>query len=90
MRVTDHFRQEVVGPDRLAGREGITCERCIEIVRDPRYRRREGEERVFWGYAPELPGRTKWLKVVTDARLEVLITAHKDRKFARMVERGEV
>jgi len=37
-----------------------------------------------------LPGRTKWLKVVTDAGVEVLVTAHKDRRFARMVERGEV
>jgi hypothetical protein len=35
-----------------------------------------------------LPGRTKWLKVVTDAGVEVLITAHKDRRFARMVERA--
>lgn len=79
-----------MGPDRLPGREGITFERCVEIVGNSRKERREGEERVFWGYAPELPGRTKWLKVVTDARAEVLITAHKDRKFARMVESGEV
>ena len=90
MRQTDHFRQEVVGLDRLAGREGITYERCVEIVGNPRHGRREGEERVFWGYAPELTGRTKWLKVVTDIDAEVLITAHKDRKFARMVERGEI
>lgn len=79
-----------MGPGRLPGREGITFERCVEIVRSPRRERREGDERVFWGHAPELPGRTKWLKVVTDAGVEVLITAHKDRRFARMVERGEV
>ncbi|CAN5787374.1 hypothetical protein BH23ACT11_BH23ACT11_10240 [soil metagenome] len=90
MRMTDHFREEVVGPGRLPGREGITFERCVEIVGNPRKERREGGERVFWGHAPELPGRTKWLKVVTDDRVEVLITAHKDRKFARMVESGEV
>jgi len=90
MRVTDHFREEVVGPGRLPGREGITYERCVEVVRNPRCRRWEGEEQIFWGYAAELPGRTKWLKVVTDAGVEVLITAHKDRRFARMVERGEV
>lgn len=88
--MTDHFREEVVGPSRLSGRGGITYERCVEIVGDPRHERREGAERVFWGYAPELPGRTKWLKVVTDAEVGVLITAHKDRRFARMVERGEV
>lgn len=90
MRQTDHFRQEVVGPRRLAGREGITYERCVRIVGDPRYQRLEGEERVFWGYAPELPGTTKWLKVVTDTEVEVLITAHKDRRFAGMIERGQV
>lgn len=88
--MTDHFRKEVVGPGRLPGREGITFERCVEIVANPRSQWWEGEERVFWGHAPELPGRTKWLKVVTDARVEVLITAHKDRKFVRLVESGEV
>lgn len=90
MRATGHFREEVVGRGRLPGREGITFERCVEIVGNPRHQRREGDERVFWGHAPELSGRTMWLKVVTDARAEVLITAHKDRRFARMVERGEV
>ncbi len=79
-----------MGPSRLPGREGITYDRCVEIVRRPRRERREGDERIFWGHAPELSGRTKWLKVVTDAGVEVLVTAHKDRRFARMVERGEV
>lgn len=77
-----------MGPNRLPGREGITHGRCEEIVRNPRRSRREGAERVFWGHAPELPGRTKWLKVVTDADAEVLVTAHKDRRFARLVEGG--
>jgi hypothetical protein len=90
VRVTDHFREEVVGPSRLPGREGITYDRCVEIVRSLYRERQEGDERVFWGHAPEVPGRTKWLKVMTDAGVEVLVTAHKDRRFARMVERGEV
>jgi hypothetical protein len=89
MRTTDHFDNDVVGPNRLPGREGITYERCVQIVQARHHVAQEGSERVFWGLVPELPGETKWLKVVTDAAEEVLITAHKDRRFARRVERGE-
>lgn len=77
----------MIGRNWLAGREGITYEMCVEIVRGPRHEDREGDERVFWGSAPELPGKTKWLKVVIDAGAEVLVTAYKDRRFAWRVER---
>ena len=90
MRTTDHFRDEVIGPNRRPSREGITYETCVRIVAQRRYEAIEGEERVFWGYDPELPGKTKWLRVVTDAAEEVLVTAYKDRGFARKVEREEV
>ena len=88
--MSDHFRDEVVGPNRLPGREGITFERCVRIVREQRHHEESGAERVFWGYAEELPGKTKWLKVVTDAEEQTLVTAYKDRRFARRVGRGEV
>lgn len=90
MRTTAHFDRDVTGPNRLPGREGITYERCVQIVQERRHEAEEGGERVFWGLAPELPGETKWLKVVTDAAGEILVTAYKDRRFARKVERGEV
>lgn len=83
MKMTRHFREDVVGPARHEKCEGITYERCVRIVRDRRYVEESGDERLFRGYAPELPGRTKWLRVVTDEAEEVLITAYKDRAFAR-------
>jgi hypothetical protein len=83
MRVSDHFRDDVIGPERHPSREGITYERCVRIVSERRYTEASGDELIVWGYAPELPGHTKWLKVVTDAEASVLITAHKDRRFAR-------
>jgi hypothetical protein len=91
MRTTDHFDNDVIGPNRLPGREGITYERCVQIVQERIHEAQEGSEHdVFWGLAPELPGETRWLKVVTNAAEEVLVTAHKDRRFGRRVERGEV
>jgi hypothetical protein len=39
MRTTDHFQSDVVGPNRLPDREGITYERCVSIVGDARYAR---------------------------------------------------
>ena len=45
---------------------------------------------MFWGNAPELPGVTKWLKVVTDVNADVLITAYKDKGFPARVRRGDV
>lgn len=90
MRTTDHFRDEVIGPNKKPGRQGITYETCVRVVAERRYEETEGEERVFWGHVPELPGKTKWLKVVTDSTEETLITAYKDRSFARKVERDEV
>lgn len=90
MRMTDHFRDEVVGPRRRPTREGITYERCVQIVQHPRHSERQGDERVFWGHAPELPGATKWLKVVTDLEAQVLVTAYKDKGFAARERRGEV
>lgn len=65
MKMTRHFREDVVGPARHEKCEGITYERCVRIVRDRRYVEESGDERLFRGYAPELPGRTKWLRVVT-------------------------
>ncbi len=59
-------------------------------MRERRHEAEAATEHVFWGLAPELPGRTKWLKVVTDSAEEVLVTAHKDRKFARKVARGDI
>lgn len=88
MKVTDHFRRDVVGEGRDPKYEGITYEACVRIVRKARYTEEQGEERLFWGYVQEMPGRTKWLKVVTDARAESLITAYKDRRFARKMARG--
>lgn len=67
---------------------GITYDRCVCIVQQRLYEDTDGEERVFWGYAPELEGKTKWLKVVTDSRAGVLITAHKDRGFQRRYEQS--
>lgn len=87
--MTDHFRDEVIGPNRRPGREGITYEMCVRIVGEDRYSNEQGGEIVFWGYANELPGNTKWLKVVTDLHREVLVTAHKDRDFQRERVRGE-
>lgn len=79
MRMTDHFE-----------REGITYEMCVEIVQEPWHSEESGDERIFWGYAPQLPGETRWLKVVTDSDARTLISAYKDRRFARRVERGEI
>lgn len=89
MRMTDHFLEEVIGPNRRPGREGITYEMCVRIVREARYSHEQGGEMVFWGYAEELPDNTKWLKMVTDLPREVLVTAHKDRNFQRERLRGE-
>lgn len=89
--MTRHFREDVVGPARHEKYEGITYERCVHIVhiiRERRYVEDSGEERLFWGYAPDT-GRTKWLRVVTDGAEEVLITAYKDRTFARRVADDE-
>lgn len=82
-----HFLEEVVGENRRPDRTGITYERCVRIVKRGQYEDTDGEERVFWGYVPELEGKTKWLKVVTDSRAEVLVTAHKDRVFQRRREK---
>lgn len=76
----------MVGENRRSDRSGITYELCVRIVEQRRYEDTDAEERVFWGYVPELPGSTKWLKVVTDSRAEVLVTAHKDRGFQRRYE----
>lgn len=89
VRMTEHFRDEVVRPNRRPSREGITYEMCVRIVEEDRYSNEQGSEKVFWGHAEELPGSTKWLKVVTDLPAEVLITAHKCRDFQRERERGK-
>lgn len=80
----------MIGPERLPKYEGITRERCEWIVREDWYSEASRSERLFWGHAPELPGNTKWLRVVTDAAGETIVTAYKDRVFARRVERGDV
>lgn len=69
---------------------GITYEWCVLIVKDARYTEQRGNERLFWGFAPEVGPGGKWVRVVTDVRREVLVTAHQDRGFARRVEKGEV
>jgi hypothetical protein len=76
--------------NRHLGRDGITYERYVSIVREPRYTEpgKEGEL-LFYGYASEVQGG-KWLRVVTTTDREVLITAHLDRSFRKPVERGEV
>lgn len=83
-----HFAEEVAGDDRRPDCRGITYERCVRIVDQKQYEGTDGEERLFWRYAPELEGKTKWLKVVTDSRAEILITAHKDRSFQRRYEQS--
>ena len=90
MRTTNHFERDVIGPNRLPKYEGITREMCERTVREAAYSEASRGERLFYGHFPELPGRTKYLRVVTDAGAETIVTAYKDRTFARRVERGEV
>jgi hypothetical protein len=89
MRMSRHFEEDVVGTNRRAGREGITYEMCVRIVEERAYSE-EGGEHIFWGRVPELPGGTKWLKVVTNAEEDLLVTAYKDRGFARKAKRDVV
>ncbi len=91
--MTDHFRDDVVGPNRMSDREGIAYERCVRIVQEARYTRWDEEERTWsiWGFAPEVrPPEGRYLRVITNAEQDLLITAHLDRNFARRAVRGEV
>lgn len=92
MRTTDHFQSDVVGPNRLPDREGITYERCVSIVGDARYTRWDEDKRTWsiWGFAPEVrPPEGYWLRVVTNQERDLLITAHPDRNFARRMRQEE-
>lgn len=91
--MTDHFRDDVIGPDRWSDREGISYERCVRIVQEARYTRWDDKERTWsiWGFAPEVrPPEGRHLRVVTNSERDLLITAHPNRNFARRMERGDV
>ncbi len=82
METTSHFRIDVLENPK---RSGITVELCEEIVRRAEYTEQQddGLWRV-WGYVPEMD---RWVRVVTSADREKLITAHKDRNFTRRMKR---
>ena len=90
MKTTRHFDVDVIGPNRHVKYEGITLEICQRIVSHPHHSEASGEEMLFWGHAPELPGNTKWLKVVTNREADTLVSAYKDKGFAARVRREEV
>ncbi|CAN5625133.1 hypothetical protein BH24ACT22_BH24ACT22_05910 [soil metagenome] len=82
MRITNHFRQDVLENPK---RPGITVDLCERIVEAAEYTNQQddGLWRI-WGYAPEAG---YWIKVVTSEDRQTLITAHKDRNFTRRIER---
>ncbi len=82
MRVSDHFRNDVLGNPK---RSGITIGLCEEIVRRAEHteQQADGLWRI-WGYVPEMD---RWVRVVTSPDREALITAHKDRNFTREMRR---
>jgi hypothetical protein len=90
VRTTDHFRNDVIGPNRLPDREGITYEDCIRIVREARYTRWDAAKQTWsiWGFAPEIQApEGYWIRVVTNRERDLLITAHPDRNFMRRMRR---
>lgn len=82
MRVTNHFRTDVLNNPKRAG---ITVELCEEVVRRAEYTEQQDDGLwKIWGYAAEMD---HWVRVVTSEDKEALITAHKDRNFARKMRR---
>ncbi len=82
MRISDHFRNDVLkNPKRV----GITVGLCEEIVRRAEHteQQSDGLWRI-WGYVPEMD---RWIRVVTSADRGTLITAYKDRNFTREMRR---
>ncbi len=78
MRMTNHFRSDVLeNPKRV----GITIALCERIVRRAEYteQQSDGLWRI-WGHVPEMD---RWVRVITTEDRETLITAHKDRNFTR-------
>ena len=66
-------------------RTGITVALCERIAEAAKYTNQQddGLWRI-WGYIPEMG---YWVRVVTSADRQALITAHKDRNFTRKIER---
>lgn len=82
MRITDHFKSDVLENPKRAG---ITVELCEGVVQRAEYTERQGDGLwKIWGYASELEC---WIRVVTSEDREALITAHKDRNFTRRMKR---
>ena len=82
MRVTDHFRRDVLENPKRAG---ITVELCERIVAAAEYTNRQDDGLwQIWGYAQEMD---RWVRVVTSEDKGALITAHKDRNFTRRMKR---
>lgn len=82
METTSHFKIDVLENPK---RSGITIELCEEIVRRAEYteQQHDGLWRI-WGYVSEME---RWVRVVTSADREKLITAHMDRNFTRRMKR---
>ena len=82
MRVSDHFRNDVLENPKRAG---LTVELCEDIVRRVEHAEQQpdGLWRI-WDYVPEMD---RWIRVVTSADREALIMAHKDRNFTREMRR---
>lgn len=83
MRFSEHFSNlRAERPDR----RDITLELCERIRAEPmESERQEGDRTALWGYVPD---KERYLKVVLEADDEI-VTAHRDRGFARRVRRRE-
>lgn len=82
MRITNHFKIDVLENPKRAG---ITVELCEEIVRRAEYTEQQDDGLCkVWGYVPEMGS---WVRVVTSADRGTIITAHKDRNFTRKLKR---
>lgn len=82
MRITNHFRRDVLENPKRAY---ITVELCERIVAAAEYTNQQDDGLwQIWGYAQEMD---RWVRVVTSEDREALITAHKDRNFTRKMKR---
>jgi len=82
MRITNHFRRDVLESPKRAY---ITVELCERIVTAAEYTNRQDDGLwQIWGYAQEMD---RWVRVVTSEDRRALITAHKDRNFTRKMKR---
>ncbi len=83
MRITNHFRRDVLENPKRAGITVALCERIVEAAE---YTNQQDDGLwQIWGYVPELD---RYVRVITSEDREALITAHKDRNFTRKMKRG--